>query len=53
MYSKVIAATAVGKVRMVRYGALQCMVWQLEGTLTVGVLGFIADCMAWFTEPSM
>ena len=41
---KVIAATAVGKVRMVRYGALQCMVWQLEGTLTVGVLGFIADC---------
>ena len=40
---KVIAATAIGKVRQVRYGGLQCMVWLLEGTTTVGVLGFAAE----------
>lgn len=40
---KVIAATSVGKIRMVRYGSLQCMVWYLEGTTTVGVLGFVAE----------
>lgn len=40
---KVIAATAIGKIRQVRYGGLQCMVWLLEGTSTVGVLGFAAE----------
>jgi hypothetical protein len=40
---KVIAATAIGKVRMVRFGGLQCMVWYIEGTTTVGVFGFVAE----------
>ena len=45
MYSKrLLRQLPSARCRMVRYGALQCMVWQLEGTLTVGVLGFIADC---------
>lgn len=40
---KVIAATAIGKIRMVRYGSLQCMVWHLGSTTKVGVLGFMAE----------
>lgn len=39
----VIAAASIGKVRMVRFGGLQCMVWYIEGTTTVGVFGFVAE----------
>ena len=39
---KVIAATAIGKVRQVQCEDIQCMLWYIEGTGKVGVLGFVA-----------